>query len=96
MHPIFFEASITGLFRILLIVFTVYIVFKIFFRFIMPSILRKYVNDFQQRFTEENQHSHEEQIRKKEGEISIKYVNKDKNPDKHPDDGDYIEYEEIK
>jgi hypothetical protein len=65
-------------------------------RFIIPSMMRKYVNNMQQKFTQENQHSQDEMDGKKEGEISIKYVNKDKNNSQRPDDGEYVDYEEIK
>jgi len=96
MHPIIHEASVTGLFRLILIIFIVYAVFSFIARYIIPSMMRKYVNDFQKNFTQENQRSQEEQARKKEGEISIKYVDKDKDPTHNPDDGEYVDYEEIK
>jgi flagellar basal body-associated protein FliL len=97
MHTIIHEASVTGLFRLILIVLTVYVVYTLLIRYIFPSLLRKYVTDFQKQFTGENQHRQEEQNPKKEGEISIKYINKDKNTTNNPpDDGDYVDYEEIK
>lgn len=96
MHPIIHESSITGIFRLLLIVVTVYAVYSLFIRYIIPSLMKKYVEDFQKRFTQENQHFQDEQNRKKEGEISIKFVEKDKNSTKQPDDSEYVDYEEIK
>jgi hypothetical protein len=97
MHHIIHEASITGLFRLILIVLTVYVVYSLFIRYIFPALLRKYVSDFQNRFTAQNQHRQEDQTIKKEGEISIKYVNKDKNGTSiPPNDGDYVDFEEIK
>lgn len=86
----------TGLFRLLLIVITVYAVYSLVIRYIIPLLMKKYVEDFQKRFTQENQHSQDDQIRKKEGEISIKFVDKDKNTKRHTDDGEYVDYEEIK
>ncbi len=62
----------------------------------MPLLMRKYVNDFQKKFTEENQRSQEEMNRKKEGEVSIEFVDKDKSNSEHPDNGEYVDYEEIK
>ena len=59
-------------------------------------MMRKYVNDFQKQFTGQNQRSQEEQNIKKEGEVSITYVEKDKNKTHNPDDADYVDYEEIK
>jgi hypothetical protein len=58
--------------------------------------MRKYINDFQQRYTEQNQQQRNNQAQKKEGEISITYVDKDKNKIRNPDDGEYTDYEEIK
>lgn len=97
MHHLILEASITGLFRLILIVLTVYVVFSLLMRYIFPSLLRKYVTDMQKKYTGQNQHPQQEQNQKKEGEISIKYINKDKSTTSNPpDDGDYVDYEEIK
>ncbi|MFA5974173.1 MAG: DUF4834 family protein [Lentimicrobiaceae bacterium] len=95
MNPIIQEASLTGIFRLILIVLFIYYAFSLIMRYIMPLIMKKYINDFQKKFTEEHQRSQEEMNRKKEGEISIKFVDKDKNNSKHPDDGEYVDYEEI-
>jgi hypothetical protein len=59
-------------------------------------MMRKYVNDFQQQFSGQNQNSQETQNQKKEGEVSITYVEKDKNKTHNPDDADYVDFEEIK
>ena len=85
----------TGIVRLLLVILIVYIIYTLFIRVIIPSVMRKYVNDFQKQFTSVNRRDQEEQNRKKEGEVSIKYVNKDKTT-KNPDDGEYVDYEEIK
>ena len=96
MNPLIQEASLTGVFRLILIVLVIYYAFSILIRYVMPLIMRKYVNDFQKRFTEENQRQQQEMNNKKEGEVSIKFVDKDKNNSTHPDDGEYVDYEEIK
>ena len=94
MHPIIYQASISGLFDILLIIVVVYWVFSFLMRRILPLFIRKYVNNFQNQFSQDQQPK--EDNRKKEGEISIKYVEKDKSPTHNPDDGEYVDYEEIK
>jgi len=96
MNQIIQIASLTGVFRLILIVLVIYYAFSLIVRYVMPLIMRKYVNDFQKRFTEENLRSQQEMNKKKEGEVSIKFVNKDKNKSQHPDDGEYVDYEEIK
>jgi len=65
-------------------------------RYVVPNMMRKYVNDFQKQFTGQNQKSQQEQKIKKEGEVSITYVEKDKNKTNNADDADYVDYEEIK
>ena len=96
MNPFIQEASLTGVFRLILIVLFVYYGFSLIIRYVLPMLMRKYVNDFQKQFTRENQRSQEEMSRKKEGEVSIKFVDTDKEKRKHPDDGEYVDYEEIK
>lgn len=96
MNLIIQEASLTGVFRLILIVLIIYYAFSFLMRYVLPRVMRKYVNDFQKQFTEENRRSQEEMIKKKEGEVSIKFVDKDKNTSQHPDDGEYVDYEEIK
>ena len=96
MNPIIQVASLTGVFRLILIVLFVYYAFSLIMRYVVPLLMRKYVNDFQNKFTEENQRMQEEMNRKNEGEVSFKFVDKDKNKSQHPDDGEYVDYEEIK
>jgi hypothetical protein len=96
MNPIIQEASLTGVFRLILIVLFIYYAFSFIMRYVMPSLMRKYVNDFQKKFTEENQRTRDEYTQKKEGEVSIKVINKEKQATHNPDDDDYVDYEEIK
>ena len=88
------EASFTGLFRLIMIILIVYFVFSFLVRVIIPSVMRKTVQNFQKQFFEENPQA-KESMKKKEGEVSIKYVNKEKDK-KDVDDDDYVDYEEIK
>ena len=96
MQLIIYEASATGLFKLILILTVVYAVYKIITRLILPAIMQKYIKDFQQHFTEQNQHQRNNQAQKKEGEVSISFIDKDKNKARNPDDVEYVDYEEIK
>jgi len=96
MQLIIYEASFSGLFRLLLILTVVYAVYKIITRLIVPALMKKYIKDFQQRYTEQNQQQRNSPAQKKEGEVSITFVDKDKNKARNPDDGEYVDYEEIK
>jgi hypothetical protein len=96
MQLIIYEASFSGLFRLLLILTVVYAVYKIITRLIVPALMKKYIKNFQQRYTEQNQYQRNSPVQKKEGEVSITFVDKDKNKARNPDDGEYVDYEEIK
>lgn len=96
MNPIIQEANLPKAIEVILIILIIYYAFSFIMRFVIPSIMRKYINDFQTKFTQENQRSQDEMNSKKEGEVSIKFVDKDKNKDHHTDDGEYVDYEEIK
>lgn len=98
MQLIIYEASVTGLFRLILILTVVYAVYKIITRLIVPALMQKYIKDFQQRYTQQNQQQRSNQAQKKEGEVSISFIDKDKDNNKghNPDDGEYVDYEEIK
>jgi uncharacterized ion transporter superfamily protein YfcC len=82
--------------RLILIILLIYAIFSFIMRYVVPSLMRKYVNDFQKQFTGQNQRTNQEENLKKEGEVSITYVEKDKNKTHNPDDADYVDYEEIK
>jgi hypothetical protein len=80
--------------RLILIILFIYALISFILRQVVPSLMRKYVNNFQRNFTENQQRTYDN--KKKEGEISITYVNQDKNKTINPDDADYVDYEEIK
>ncbi|MDR1865001.1 MAG: DUF4834 family protein [Bacteroidales bacterium] len=83
---------IIGLFRTIAVILLVYFVCKIISRFILPFFLRGYVKNLHQKVQEE---SLRQKNRKKEGEISINYApDSKKNVGKN--EGDYVDFEEIK
>lgn len=94
MNPIICEASLAGLLRLVLVVLIVYAIFSFVMRYILPSVMKNYVSNIQKQFTEQQQQDYQEQ--KKEGEISITYVDKEKAKSHNPSDADYVDYEEIK
>jgi len=96
MNPYILEANLQKVFGLILIILLIYYAFSFIMRYLVPMLMRKYVNDFQKQFTQQNQRAQDEMNKKKEGEISIKFVDKDKNKSQHPDDGEYVDYEEIK
>lgn len=84
-----------GLLRFLLILFVVYLFFKVFNRFILPLLIRLTMRKVQDRFYEQNPHLRPESPQK-EGKVTIKRVSRDKNDRTTRDEGEYIDYEEIK
>lgn len=91
------EASVTGLFRVLLILFIVYYVFKLLVRFVFPYIVKNYLNKAQQRFYEANPHLDPEPKKTgKEGEVKVKTKPSNQQDSKPKDFGEYVDYEEYK
>lgn len=89
------EASATGLFRLILVIFAAYLVYAFITRILLPYLLRNTLKSFHQNFVNRD-HGHAEQdSRKMEGEITIEYLRK---PDRkqRPVDEEYVDYEEIK
>ena len=81
--------------RVLLIIFFIYLFFRILVRYILPWLVLRYVNKSKEEFYRDNPQYSERQ-QKKEGEmtISIKRTSQGKpNSDKI---GDYTDFEEIK
>jgi len=96
MNPIICEASLAGVLRLILIILVVYTIFSVVMRYIIPAVMRNYVKNIQRQFSEQHQQPHDSHETKKEGEISITYVDKDKAKSRNAADADYVDYEEIK
>jgi hypothetical protein len=58
--------------------------------------MKNYVSNIQKQFNEQQQRQQDFREQKKEGEISITYVDKEKAKSHNPADADYVDYEEIK
>lgn len=89
-------ASLSGVLKLILIMTAVYFLYSLLIRFIIPSVVKNQLNKFQQRFYEQNPNFTKPEDRKKEGEVTIKYMDRDKNNKKDDSDSEYIDYEEIK
>jgi hypothetical protein len=72
----------------------VYFGFSFIIRFILPLILRNSIKNFQQRNNGEN--TSQPSGNKKEGEVTIEYVNKDSKSSSSHQDEEYVDFEEIK
>lgn len=84
-----------GLLRFIVIIFFIYLVFRLLSRYIFPWLIKFSLKRFQSRFYEQNPHLRPEKP-KKEGEVTIKNVRQEEEA-KIPDDfGDYVDYEDVK
>jgi hypothetical protein len=90
-----FQASLTGLFRLIMYFLLIYVVFAALTRYIFPLLLRGYLSNFRKRFESENPDLFENE-KKKEGEIKISHIESAQANKKAVSDEDYIDYEEIK
>ena len=90
-----YQASLTGLFRLIMYFLLIYIVFAALTRFVFPLLLRGYLNNFRKRFESENPDLFDNE-KKKEGEIKISHINSAQATKKTSPNDDYVDYEEIK
>ena len=90
-----FESSITGLFRLILIVFLIYSVFSLVVRYILPQIVRNSVRNLYNQNQDENFKS-QERNSNKEGEITIEYIDEKARHPKQNSEDEYVDFEEIK
>ncbi len=97
MIAVVIESSLTGIFKLLLIILVAYIVYSLLVRFIFPQIIRNALRNFQQGNSKQ-QYEHNTSDPKHEGEVTIQESNDlsdNKNPGVKHDAGEYIDFEEI-
>ncbi|MBN2519893.1 MAG: DUF4834 family protein [Bacteroidales bacterium] len=83
------------LIRIIFFFIIFYYLFKLIGRYILPWLIKKFFNRMTQQQSNVYQRTKQE-YKKKEGEVTVHY-NTDKNKKRRSDnEGDYVDYEEIK
>lgn len=95
MQQILIESSLTGLFRLILYILVIYAIYSFVVRVVFPLLIRNAVQGMQKQQENLRDQSYASG-KKKEGEITIEYV--DPKPVKPADSGqdDYVDYEEVK
>lgn len=88
------QASLSGLFRLIIIFFIIYVVFAALTRYVFPILLRNYLQNFSKRFNAGNPDLFQQQD-KKEGEVKINNIPNTPAKRKHAQDDEYVDYEEI-
>lgn len=89
------EASVTGIFRLIIIFFLIYFSFTTLTRYVFPILLRNYLQNFSKKFNADNPDLFSAQG-KKEGEVNINNIPDTTVKRKQAQDDEYIDYEEIK
>lgn len=84
-----------GLIRLIIIIISVYLFFRLFSRIILPMLVKVTMRRFQNRFYEQNPHLRPEPPRE-EGKVTIEHIPDDKPGSTASDAGEYVDYEEIK
>lgn len=79
--------------KALLIILAVYYLFKWMVRLVLPHVVKQQMDKFQDQFNQQNA-DFQQQRRRKEGSVTVEKVKHD--PSKSKDEGDYVDYEEIK
>lgn len=87
------QASITGLFRVILVILLIYYGLKILSRIFAPYLLKYMAKKAEQKFGGQFNQRSQQQTPKKEGEVTIDKVPNTKTSNKNV--GEYVDYEEI-
>ena len=73
----------------------IYLIFRIFIAWILPMIVRWYLNRFKKRFYQQNPHTRQARERHTPGEVSITYTQEPAQAATN-ELGEYVDFEEIK
>jgi len=88
--------GIAGFFRTLLFIVAFYYLFKFIGRFVLPYVMKKGFEKMQQQ-QQNGAGSFQEKARQEEGKVTIKRNAQKKNSETvSTNDGEYIDYEEVK
>lgn len=88
------QASLSGLFRLIIIFFIIYVVIAALTRYVFPILLRNYLKKFSNRFNAENPDMFRQQD-KKEGEVKINNIPDTPAKRNHAQEDEYVDFEEI-
>ena len=90
-----YESSLTGVFKVLLIILCIYFIYNIFIRYFLPHLLRQSIKSFQNRFENDENRRQQRAPQKKEGEVTIEEVDlKSRNGNESA--GEYVDYEDVR
>mgnify|MGYP000999990160 CR=1 FL=1 len=94
MYLLLFSLLLMGLFKILVIIIAVYLVFRIIARLLLPYLIKRFIEKQKEFFYQHNPHVRRPS-NKKEGEMSI-HINTAKRKKENTDNlGEYVDFEDI-
>ena len=88
------EAALVNFLRTILILLLIYYGFKLIARFILPLLMKKFVNNVEKKFQERQG---QYQSNKQQSKVGETVVDKAPRPNKTTNDkvGEYVDYEEV-
>ncbi|NVO18747.1 MAG: DUF4834 family protein [Bacteroidetes bacterium] len=95
MQNLIYEASLTGVFRMVFIIFIIYVAITFVFRHIIPHLFRNYLQNFHEHNFNRESYSNNSQ-KKKEGYVSVEFIEQNKQQSHSGNEDEYVDYEEIK
>ena len=90
---LFILLNLVGLFRTVIFLLAVYFIIKLFTRYVLPLIVENKIKQMQQNMNDRN-HKYS-QPNKREGDVTIDYGNQNPNVRHKPDEGEYVDFEEV-
>ncbi len=86
-----------SLIRILATFILIYLIFRLFTTYVLPWLMRWYLNRFKRKFYEQNPHlrQEEEQTKKGKSKVRITYKRSQQNGKSLDDVGEYVDFEDI-
>lgn len=84
-----------GLFKVLFIILVIYFVIRFVSRFILPFLLGGYVRNIHRQMQQQQEEALHRKKKNTDGKVTINYTPK---PNKNfgKDEGDYVDFEDIK
>lgn len=83
------------LFKIIATFIIIYLTFRIFTTWVLPMIVRWYINRFKKRFYQQHPHAREAKEKRRKGDVQITYT-KEPGMTDSSGIGEYVDFEEVK
>ncbi len=85
-----------SLLRTLFIIAVIYLAVRFITQYILPLLVKSAVNKAEEKIMNKMDEMYKNQNRNNEGEISMKYNKSSEKNKRKDDEGEYVEYEEVK